>query len=68
MKLRQAVTDVRIGANLDEPATALNLPQWDAPIGFVAPKDIKYITMRVRYKADGQWSEVRRYPIWEGQP
>lgn len=68
MTMRQAVADLRIGVNVDEPATAMALPQWDAPIGFVAPKDIRYITMRLRYKADGQWSEVRRYPIWEGRP
>jgi hypothetical protein len=68
MKMRQAVADLRIGVNVDEPATAMPLPQWDAPIGFVAPKDIKYITMRVRYKANDEWSEVRRYPIWEGRP
>lgn len=66
MRLRRAVAELRIGANVEEPATAMPLPALDAPIGFVAPRDILFLTMRVRYQ-DGTWSEVRRYPVWEGR-
>ncbi len=68
LKMRRGVAELRIGVNMDEPSGAMTLPEWDAPIGFVASKEIKYITMRVRYQDGGEWSEVRRYPIWEGKP
>ena len=67
MRMRRAIADVRFGVNIPEPNTALTLPAVDVPIGFLAPRSIEYITMRIRYK-DGTWSEVRRYPVWEGQP
>ena len=66
MHMRRAIADVRFGVNVTEPNTALTLPTVDVPIGFLAPRSIEYITMRIRYK-DGTWSEVRHYSVWEGR-
>jgi hypothetical protein len=62
MRMRHAIRDLRVGYNDEKPTTLFTLPQFDAPIGFIAPPDIKAITMRMR-TTDGVWSEIRRYPV-----
>ena len=65
MKMRHAITDLRVGYNGDKPTTVFPLPEWDAPIGFLAPAEITSIAMRVR-SIDGQWSAVRVYSVPHG--
>lgn len=62
MRMRHAVAELRVGYNMEKPDTAFPLPEFDAPIGFLAPENIKLIVMRVKY-TDGTWSEIRRYPV-----
>jgi hypothetical protein len=60
--MRHAIRDLRIGYNDGKPTTVFPLPQFDAPIGFLAPPNITAISMRIR-TTDGVWSEIRRYPV-----
>jgi hypothetical protein len=62
MRMRHAIKDLRVGYNDEKPTTVFPLPQFDAPIGFIAPPEMTAITLRMR-TTDGVWSEVRRYPI-----
>jgi hypothetical protein len=62
MRMRHAIRDLRIGYNDGKPTTVFPLPQFDAPIGFLAPPNITAISMRIR-TTDGVWSEIRRYPV-----
>ena len=60
--LRHGIADVRFGADVPEPNTVLTLPKEKYPMSFMAPSNLNYITLRLRY-LDGAWSEVRRYAI-----
>jgi hypothetical protein len=62
INLRHGVSDVRFGADVPEPNTVMTLPKEKYPMSFMAPANLNYLTLRVRY-LDGTWSEVRRYPI-----
>jgi hypothetical protein len=62
MRMRRAIKDLRVGYNDEQPTQVFPLPEFDAPIGFLAPPEIKTIVMRIR-TIDGVWSDVRRYPV-----
>lgn len=62
MRMRHAIRDLRVGYNDEKPTTVFPLPQFDAPIGFIAPPSVTAISMRIR-TTDGVWSSIRRYPI-----
>ena len=62
INLRHGIADVRLGADVPEPNTVMTLPKDKYPMSFMAPSNLGYLTLRVRY-LDGTWSEVRRYPI-----
>lgn len=62
MRMRHAIRDLRVGYNNEKPTTVFPLPQFDAPIGFIAPPSITAISIRIR-TTDGVWSKVRRYPV-----
>ena len=62
MRMRHAIRDLRVGYNDEKPTTVFPLPEFDAPIGFIAPPSVTAISMRIR-TTDGVWSEIRRYPV-----
>ena len=62
MRMRHGIRDLRVGYNEEKPTTVFPLPQFDAPIGFIAPPSVTAISMRIR-TTDGVWSEIRLYPV-----
>ena len=60
--LRRGITDVRIGVNVAEPGTLMQMPENGAVPGFMASNEVRFITMRLRFP-DGSLSPVRRYDL-----
>ena len=60
--LRNGLAEIRIGAEAPQPTTAMPVPTMPMELGFLAPPSLTYMTMRVQTR-DGEWSEVRRYPL-----
>ena len=60
--LRRAIADLRIGVNVAEPATLMQMPENGAVPGFLAPAEMRFITMRLRFP-DGSLSPIRRYDL-----
>lgn len=65
---RAALADVRYGINVAEPNAVLPLPEHGNPaMRFVAPPDLRFITLRLRWRepggGPGAWSEVRRFDL-----
>lgn len=49
MPLRRAITDLRIGVNVEEPGTLMQLPDNGTVPGFMAPQGVRFITVRLRF-------------------